>query len=116
MSELPPAWRFIRSRSGRGFLLHLSICAALSVTVGYGFYYFSLNWFKEHKGGEKIIAFRLVDAFVANYSAIRSQFGKDAPVPPSSPAHATEAFNNQNADNSVFRLGPFGRPARKIVR
>ena len=115
MSELPPAWRFIRSRSGRGFLLHLSICAALSVTVGYGFYYFSLNWFKEHKGGEKIIAFRLVDAFVANYSAIRSQFGKDAPVPASFRAHAIEAFNKQNGDNSDFRLGSVGRPGRQIV-
>ena len=115
MSELPPAWRFIRSRSGRGFLLHLSICAALSVTVGYGFYYFSLNWFKEHKGGEKIIAFRLVDAFVANYSAIRSQFGKDAPVPASFRAHAIEAFNKQNGDNSDFRLGSVGRPGREIV-
>src|SRR5258708_21161500 len=115
MSELPPAWRFIRSRSGRGFLLHLSICAAVSVTVGYGFYYFSLNWFKEHKGGEKIIAFRLVDAFVANYSAIRSQFGKDAPVPASFRAHAIEAFNKQNGDNSDFRLGSVGRPGREIV-
>src|SRR5258708_7874413 len=115
MSELPPPWPFIRSRSGRGFLLHLSICAALSVTVGYGFYYFSLNWFKEHKGGEKIIAFRLVDAFVANYSAIRSQFGKDAPVPASFRAHAIVAFNKQNGDNSDFRLGSVGRPGREIV-
>src|SRR5258708_8447115 len=115
MSELPPAWRFIRSRSGRGFLRHLSICAALSVTVGYGFYYFSLNWFKEHKGGEKIIAFRLADAFVANYSAIRSQFGKDAPVPASFRAHAIEAFNKQNGDNSDFRLGSVRRPGRQTA-
>jgi len=78
MSELRPVWRFLRSRSGRGFMLHLSLCAALSVTVGYGFYYFSLNWFKEHKSSEKIIALQLVDAFVTNYSAVRSQIGKDA--------------------------------------
>src|SRR5258708_20621295 len=115
MGELPPAWRFIRSRSGRGFLLHLSICAAVSVTVGYGFYYFSLNWFKEHKGGDKIIAFRSFDACVANYTAIRSQFGKDAPVPASFRAHAIEAFNKQNGDNSDFRLGSVGRPGREIV-
>ena len=56
MSELPPVWRFMRSRSGRGFLLHVSLCAVLAVAVGYGFYYFSLNWFKEHKSSEKIIA------------------------------------------------------------
>src|SRR3984893_7509993 len=115
MSELPPFWRFMRSRSGRGFLLHLSICAALSLTIGCGFYYFSLDWFKEHKGSEKIIALRLVDAFVANYSAIRSQFGKDSPVPASFRAHAIEAFNKQNGDNSDFRLASVGRPGREIL-
>ncbi len=115
MGELPPVWRFMRSRSGRGFLLHLGICAALSVTVAFGFYYFSLDWFKEHKGSEKVIALRLVDAFVANYSAIRSQFGKDAPVPASFRAHAIEAFNKQNGDNSDFRLASVGRPGREIL-
>src|SRR6202140_2100110 len=115
MSELPPAWPFMQSRSGRGFLLHLSLCAALSVTVGYGFYYFSLNWFKEHKSSEKIIALQLVDAFVANYSAIRSQFGQDAPVPASFRAHAIEAFNKQNGDNSDFHLASVGRPGREIL-
>src|ERR1700730_16050696 len=113
MSELPPVWRFIRSRSGRVFLLHLSLCAVLSVTVGYGFYYFSLNWFKEHKSREKIIALQLVDAFVANYSALRSQFGQDAPVPASFRAHAIEAFNKQNGDNSDFRLASVGPPGRE---
>ena len=93
MKELPRFWRFIGSRSGRGFLLHLGLCAGLSVAVGYGFYFFSLTWFKEHKSAEKIIALQLVDAFVTNYSAIRSQFGKDAPVPASFRAHAIEAFN-----------------------
>jgi diguanylate cyclase (GGDEF)-like protein/PAS domain S-box-containing protein len=115
MGELPPVWRFMRSRSGRGFLLHLGICAALSVTVAFGFYYFSLDWFKEHKGSEKVIALRLVDAFVANYSAIRAQFGKDAPVPASFRAHAIEAFNKQNGDNSDFRLASVGRPGREIL-
>src|SRR5580658_7591854 len=115
MSEFPPVWRFLRSRSGRGFLLHLSVCAALSVAVGYGFYYFSLNWFEHQKSAEKIIALQLVDAFVANYSAIRSQFGKDAPVPASFRAHAIEAFNKQNGDNSEFRLASVGRPGREIV-
>jgi diguanylate cyclase (GGDEF)-like protein/PAS domain S-box-containing protein len=115
MSELPPVWRFIRSRSGRGFRLHLSLCAVLSVAVGYGFYSFSLNWFKEHKSREKIIALQLVDAFVANYSALRSQFGQDAPVPASFRAHAIEAFNKQNGDNSDFRLASVGRPGREIL-
>jgi diguanylate cyclase (GGDEF)-like protein/PAS domain S-box-containing protein len=115
MSELPPVWRFMRSRSGRGFLLHLSLCAALSVAVGYGFHYFSVNWFKEHKSSEKIIALQLVDAFVANYSAVRSQLGQGAPVPATFRAHAIEAFNKQNSDNSEFHLASVGRPGREIL-
>ena len=114
MGEFPPVWHFIRSRSGRGFLVHLSICAALSVAVGYGFYYFSLNWFEHQKSAEKVIALQLVDAFVTNYSEIRSQFGQDAPVPASFRAHAIEAFNKQNGDNSDFRLRSVGLPGREI--
>jgi hypothetical protein len=30
----------------------------LSAAVAYGFHYFSLNWFVEHKSNEKIIALR----------------------------------------------------------
>jgi diguanylate cyclase (GGDEF)-like protein/PAS domain S-box-containing protein len=115
MSEPPPVWRFLRSRSGRGFLLHLGLCAVLSVTVGFGFYYFSLDWFKEHKSREKIIALQLVDAFVTNYSAVRSQFGQGAPVPASFRAHAIEAFNKVNGDNSDFHLASVGRPGREIL-
>jgi diguanylate cyclase (GGDEF)-like protein/PAS domain S-box-containing protein len=115
MSELSPVWRFMRSRSGRGFMLHLSVCAVLSVTVGYGFYYFSLDWFKEHKSREKIVALQLVDSFVTNYSAVRSQFGPNAPVPASFRAHAIEAFNKQNGDNSDFHLASVGRPGREIL-
>src|ERR1700724_1755283 len=115
MNELSPVWRFMRSRSGRGFLLHLSLCAMLWVAVGFGFYYFSLNWFKEHKSSEKIIALQLVDAFVTNYSAIRSQFGPGAPVPATFRAHAIEAFNKQNGDNSDFHLASVGRPGREIL-
>jgi PAS domain-containing protein len=115
MNELPRFWRFIRSRSGRGFLVHLSLCAALSVAIGYGFYYFSLDWFKEHKSNEKITALQLVDAFVTNYSAIRSQLGQAAPVPASFRAHAIEAFNKKNGNNSEFRLAWVGRAGREIV-
>ncbi len=115
MANVPTVWRFMRSRSGRGFVLHLSICAVLSVAVGYGFYYFSLNWFKDHKSAEKITALQLVDAFVANYAAIRSQFGESAPVPASFRAHAIEAFNKQNGDNSDFRLRAVGMPGREIA-
>jgi diguanylate cyclase (GGDEF)-like protein/PAS domain S-box-containing protein len=105
----------MRSRSGRGFLLHLGVCAMLSAAVGYGFHYFSLNWFMEHKSDEKVIALRLVDAFVTNYSALRSQFGPDAPVPASFRAHSIEAFNKRGGDNSDFRLRWVGRPGREIL-
>jgi diguanylate cyclase (GGDEF)-like protein/PAS domain S-box-containing protein len=115
MSELPPVWRFIRSRSGRGFLVHLGICAALSVAVGYGFYYFSLNWFEHQKSAEKLVTLQLVDAFVNDYSAIRSQLGPNAPVPASFRAHAIEAFNKQNGNNSDFRLRWVGLPGREIA-
>ncbi|GAC1331887.1 MAG: hypothetical protein NVS2B1_03420 [Bradyrhizobium sp.] len=115
MKELPRFWRFMRSRSGRGFLLHLGLCAALSVAVGCGFYYLSLNWFKEHKSNEKIIALQLVDSFVTKYSAIRSQFGSDAPVPATFRAQAIETFNKQNGNSSEFRLRWVGRGGREIV-
>jgi diguanylate cyclase (GGDEF)-like protein/PAS domain S-box-containing protein len=115
MIKLSSVKRFMRSRSGRGFLLHLGVCALLSAAVGYGFHYFSLNWFMEHKSDEKIIALRLVDAFVTNYSAVRSQFGQNSPVPASFRAHAIEAFNNRAGDNSDFRLRSVGRPGREIL-
>jgi diguanylate cyclase (GGDEF)-like protein len=115
MGKLSSVKRFMRSRSARGFVLHLGVCAMLSAAVAYGFHHFSLNWFVEHKSDEKIIALRLVDAFVTNYSAIRSQFGQNAPVPASFRAHAIEAFNNRASDNSDFRLRSVGRPGREIV-
>jgi diguanylate cyclase (GGDEF)-like protein/PAS domain S-box-containing protein len=115
MNKPPRFWRFIRSRSGRGFLVHLSLCAALSAAVGYGFHYFSVNWFKEHKGNEEIAALRLVDAFVTDYSGVRSQFGEAAPVPASFRAQAIDAFNKQNGNNSEFRLASVGRPGRQIL-
>src|SRR6202140_583831 len=68
MSELSSVKRFMRSRSGRGFILHLGVCAMLSAAVAYGFHYFSLNWFGEHTADEKIIALRLVDPFAPDYS------------------------------------------------
>src|ERR1700726_719835 len=107
--------RFLWSKSGRGFLLHLSFCAGLSAAVGYGFHYSSLNWFKEHKSEEKVIALRLVDAFVISYSAIRSQFGTSAPVPATFRAHSIDAFNKQRGADDVFRLRWVGRPGRDIA-
>jgi diguanylate cyclase (GGDEF)-like protein/PAS domain S-box-containing protein len=115
MGVFASAKLFFRSRSGRALLLHLGLCAVLSAAVGCGFYYASLNWFKEHKSEEKIIALRLVDAFVTNYSAIRSQFGASAPVPATFRAHSIDAFNKQHGAGDDFRLRWVGRPGREIV-
>jgi mono/diheme cytochrome c family protein len=87
----------------------------LSAAVGCGFYYSSLNWFVAHKSEEKITALRLVDAFVTNYSAIRSQFGMSAPVPSTFRAHSIDAFNTQRGADDVFRLRWVGRPGREIA-
>ncbi len=105
---------FLRSRSGRGFVAYLLVCATLSAAVGYGFFYFSLNWFKEHKSEENFIALRLVDAFVTNYSAVRTQIGKDAPVPATFRAHSIEAFNKGHDGAAEFRLRWVGREGRAI--
>jgi PAS domain S-box-containing protein len=107
------AKRFLRSKSGRAFLLHLGLCAILSAAVGAGFYYSSLNWFVAHKSDEKLTALRLVDAFVTNYSSLRTQFGPNAPVPATFRAHAIETFNKLSADDA-FMLRMVGRPGRQI--
>ena len=86
----------------------------LSAAVGCGFYYSNLNWFVEHKSQEKLTALRLVDAFVTNYSAVRSQFGAGAPVPSTFRAHSIEEFNKQLGADGIFRLRWVGRPGREI--
>src|ERR1700738_4577088 len=107
--------RFFRSKSWRGFQAYLILCFALCAAVGYGFYHSNLNWFKQHKSEEKITALQLVDAFVTPYSAVRSRFGTDAPVPATFRAHSIERFNQQSGFDSDFRLRWVGRPGREIV-
>ena len=106
---------FLRSRSGRGFLIHLGMCAVVSAAVGLGFFYFSLNWFKAHKSEEKFIALRLVDAFVTDYSALRSKFGADAPVPATFRAHAIDVFNKKRGADNDFLLQWVGREGLQIT-
>jgi diguanylate cyclase (GGDEF)-like protein/PAS domain S-box-containing protein len=108
------AGQFLRSRSGRAFLLQLGLCAVLSAAVACGFYYSSLNWFVAHKSEEKATALRLVDAFVTTYSSVRAQLGGSAPVPATFRAHSIEAFAKQLAGDDVFRLRWVGRPGREI--
>jgi diguanylate cyclase (GGDEF)-like protein/PAS domain S-box-containing protein len=115
MTVVSDGRRFMRSRSGRGLLLYLLFCACVSAAVGYGFYHFSVDWFKAHKSEEKVIALRLVDAFVTNYSAVRGQAGAAAPVPATFRAHSIEAFNKDAAPGDDFRLRWVGRKGKEIA-
>ena len=99
------AKRFLRSRSGRAFLLYLGLCAALSAMVGSAFYYVSLNWFVEHKSEEKVTALRLVDAFVTTYSSLRSQLGGAAPVDPLHQLTRAKRFRAQPRGHESLEFG-----------
>jgi diguanylate cyclase (GGDEF)-like protein/PAS domain S-box-containing protein len=113
--SLPSATsRFLRSRSGVGLVVYLTLCALLAIAVGLGFYYSSLSWFKEHKSQEEVTTLRLVDAFVANYSSLRKQLGGDAPVPATFRAHSIDAFNARNGSSDDFHLRWVGRAGRQI--
>jgi signal transduction histidine kinase len=107
--------RFLRSKSCRAFEAYLLLCLALSAAVAYGFYQSNLNWFKQHKTEEKINALQLVDAFVTTYSAVRSKFGGDAPVPATFRAHSIERFTQRSGTGPDFRLRWVGRAGRQIV-
>jgi PAS domain S-box-containing protein len=109
-------WRtFLRSKAGANFLRLLCFSAVLATVVGYGVYQFSLSAFTTSKSEEKITALQLVDAFVTNYSNVRSQFGgENAPVPASFRAHAIELFNHARQGDDVLRLLLVGRAGREI--
>ena len=86
--------RFFRSKPGLGFAKFLLFAAVLSTGVGYGTYSLGVRWYTANKSDEKVTALRLVEAFVNNYSDLRSQLGRDeAPVPAVFRAHSIELFN-----------------------
>ena len=106
---------FFRSRAGSAFLRFLLVCALLAAAVTYGFYRLSISSFTASKSEEKITALQLVDAFVTNYSNLRSELGADkAPVPASFRAHSIDLFNKARDSESVLRLRWVGRPGRFI--
>ena len=72
---------FVRSKTGRAFLVYLLLCGAISVGVARYFYSTNLQSHLAQKADENITALRLVDAFVTTYSHLRGQFGADSPVP-----------------------------------
>jgi signal transduction histidine kinase len=107
---------FLRSREGLGWVGILLFAAVLSLVAGYGFYQASLRSFVNNKTEEKGTALQLVDAFVTNYSNLRSQLGaSQAPVPATFRAHSIELFNNARGPENALRIRWIGRAGRAIA-
>ena len=106
--------RFLRSKAGRILLVYVILAGVISATVASYFYTSSLNTFIAQKVDEKATTLQLVDAFVTNYSRLRSQFGENAPVPATFRAHSIETFNKQLGESGTFVLRWVGRPGREI--
>jgi methyl-accepting chemotaxis protein len=107
--------RFIRSKAGRILIVYLVLAGAISAAVAGHFYRSSLMTFIAQKVDEKAATLQLVDAFVTNYSRLRSQFGQNAPVPATFRAHSIETFNKQLGADASFVLRWVGRPGRHIA-
>jgi PAS domain S-box-containing protein len=106
---------FARSRAGANFLKFLVFCVILAAGIGYGVYHFSVASFTVSKSEEKITALRLVDAFVSEYTTLRTEFHADnAPVPATFRAHSIDHFNKARSGDNVLRLLWIGRPGREI--
>jgi methyl-accepting chemotaxis protein len=106
--------RFLRSKAGRSLLVYVVLAAVISAAVASYFYTSSLNTFIAQKVDEEATTLQLVDAFVTNYSRLRSQFGENAPVPATFRAHSIETFNKQLGESGTFVLRWVGRPGREI--
>lgn len=104
---------FLKSKAGNNFIFYSMLCAVMAAGIGTGSYLINLHWFQIDKGAEKITALELVDAFVAQYSKVRSTMNADdAPVPATFRAHAIEEFNRMRDQEDALRLlmvGPAGR-------
>jgi len=105
---------FVRSRTGRAFLIFLLFCGAISISVARYFYSTNLQSHLAQKADETITALRLVDAFVTEYSHLRGQFGPNSPVPSTFRASSIEGFNKQPGATGAFLLRWVGRQGREI--
>jgi methyl-accepting chemotaxis protein len=106
--------RFLRSKAGRILLVYVILAGIISAAVASYFYTSSLTTFIAQKVDEKATTLQLVDAFVTNYSRLRSQSGENAPVPATFRAHSIETFNKQLGESGTFVLRWVGRPGREI--
>jgi len=107
--------RFSRSKAGRILFIYLFLAGAISAAVASFFYNTNFKTFVAQKVEEKATVLQLVDAFVTNYSRLRSQFGENAPVPATFRAHSIESFNKQLGEDSSFVLRWVGRQGRHIA-
>ncbi len=109
---------FLGSREGNGWIAILLFTAALSFVAAYGFYQSSVRSFVKSKSDEETTAVRLIDAFVDNYSALRSDLRDDsAPVPATFRAHSIDRFNRSGGGlASTLRLHWVGREGRATVK
>jgi PAS domain S-box-containing protein len=107
---------FLRSKAGSGFAAYLVGCAFVSVVVAIGFYQLNFKLFERNKGEEKLTALQLVDAFVTEYSDIRTQsLAAEAPVPATLRAHAIERFNSKVDLTKSVAIRWVGVPGREIA-
>ena len=106
--------RFVRSKAGRILLIYVFLAAIISAAVASYFYTSNLTTFIADKVDEKATTLQLVDAFVTNYSRLRSQLGENAPVPATFRAHSIETFNKQLGGGGTYVLRWVGRPGREI--
>ena len=108
--------QFLRSRTAAGFYSLVALFALLSVCAGYGFFWSTVEAFKESKSQEKITVLKLVDAFVANYTELRTKrLGEAAPVPATFRAQAIERFKRGEESVEHLRLDWVGIPGREIA-
>jgi methyl-accepting chemotaxis protein len=107
--------RFVRSKAGRILVVYVVLAGAISAAVASYFYTSSLKTFIAQKVEEQAATLQLVDAFVTNYSRLRSQFGENAPVPATFRAHSIETFNKQLGEDGSFILRWVGREGRHIT-
>ncbi|HWB48180.1 MAG TPA: ATP-binding protein [Stellaceae bacterium] len=107
---------FLRSPEGNGWIGILLFSAALAFVAAYGFYQVSVRSFVANKTDEKTTAMQLVDAFVTNYSDLRTELNASAaPVPATFRAHSIDRFNQSRKGESVLRLQWIGREGKSIA-
>jgi signal transduction histidine kinase len=111
-----PREAFLRSKSGRAWLLLLGLVILCSIAAGGALYRSNVSWFETNKAEETATALRLVEAMVANYTDIRSDLlGEDAPVPAAFRAHAIDRFNAARDSDHQLQMDWLATPGREIA-